>query len=260
MSTLSALGKNELRQMHRHVTRIAHDSGAAEDLLQEAFVKTLEMDKSGVIVQNQNGWLYTIARRLHLNVRRSAKAQSQSRQVNEELFSPYREAQPDENYDQKVVAHDVAYALTCVQPEFAQTLRMYYWDELNTSEISQALGIPVGTVHSRLNRGKQQLGEALTEGRAPIQDAQAEVPPPVIVPARPPPKIDGTFGVRADVARAIGISETRLRCWEKQPGCPRAPYKKKGKTNWSALLANRWCEALVRWNKTYWPEGTWEDF
>jgi RNA polymerase sigma-70 factor (ECF subfamily) len=48
-------------------------------------------------------------------------------------------------------------ALGRVEPELSIVLRKYYWDERSVEEIAQELGIPVGTVKSRLARGRGSL-------------------------------------------------------------------------------------------------------
>jgi RNA polymerase sigma factor (sigma-70 family) len=50
-----------------------------------------------------------------------------------------------------------------------QALLLYAWEELSYDEIALALGVPVGTVRSRLSRGRARLA-ALTQGRDTITD------------------------------------------------------------------------------------------
>ena len=52
-----------------------------------------------------------------------------------------------------------------------QVLLLFAWEDLSYDEIALALGVPVGTVRSRLSRGRARLA-ALTQGR----DTTADVP------------------------------------------------------------------------------------
>jgi RNA polymerase sigma-70 factor (ECF subfamily) len=52
-------------------------------------------------------------------------------------------------------------ALRRVEPEFSVVLRKFYWEDRSVDEIATELGIPVGTVKSRLARGRAALKEDL---------------------------------------------------------------------------------------------------
>ncbi len=53
----------------------------------------------------------------------------------------------------------VAHALTRLPDEERDALVLYVWEELSYEQISVALGIPIGTVRSRLNRARVRLRE-----------------------------------------------------------------------------------------------------
>jgi RNA polymerase sigma-70 factor (ECF subfamily) len=54
-------------------------------------------------------------------------------------------------------------ALRRVEPEFSVVLRKFYWEDRSLEEIAEELGIAVGTVKSRLARGRAALKEHLTK-------------------------------------------------------------------------------------------------
>jgi DNA-directed RNA polymerase specialized sigma24 family protein len=60
-----------------------------------------------------------------------------------------------------------------VDPDFAVVLKMYYLDDRPLEEISAELGIPVGTVKSRLARGRASLKEEVARVRL-RDDVRAE--------------------------------------------------------------------------------------
>ena len=52
-------------------------------------------------------------------------------------------------------------ALETIEESYRSTLELFYLGDLSYKEISDVLGIPIGTVMSRLSRGKQELRRAL---------------------------------------------------------------------------------------------------
>jgi RNA polymerase sigma factor (sigma-70 family) len=68
----------------------------------------------------------------------------------------------------RVDAHTAAAALSGaiadLRPEERDVLLLYAWADLSYEEIAAALNVPVGTVRSRLHRGRERLRAALTEG------------------------------------------------------------------------------------------------
>ena len=53
-------------------------------------------------------------------------------------------------------------ALSSLPEEFRSVLVLYYFKELNYREIAEQLDVPIGTVMSRLSRGKKQLRERVS--------------------------------------------------------------------------------------------------
>ena len=53
------------------------------------------------------------------------------------------------------------------------TLELFYWEDLSVGELAEALGIPPGTVKSRLHRGRQLLREAMETLPASPADRQS---------------------------------------------------------------------------------------
>ncbi|MEM6996533.1 MAG: sigma-70 family RNA polymerase sigma factor [Myxococcota bacterium] len=60
-------------------------------------------------------------------------------------------------------------ALRCIPLQLQLALELHYWEELTTAELADALEVPVGTVKSRLRRGRKAL-EAVLKRRVGTQD------------------------------------------------------------------------------------------
>ena len=74
---------------------------------------------------------------------------------------------PEESPSQLVAVRQeqvmLVMALARVEPQFALVLRKFYWDERSLEEISEDLDIPIGTVKSRLARGRGSLKAQLAK-------------------------------------------------------------------------------------------------
>jgi RNA polymerase sigma-70 factor, ECF subfamily len=136
----------------------------AEDVVQDVFVKLFSEIKSFRFQSSFSRWLYRVARNAALDKMRHEKIR-RARSLDEENEDqlPLLERLPDsgpapsakaEN-DEKVEALDLALSRL---PGYARkVLLMREWEELNYGEIADKLGISLGTVKSRLFRGRRLL-------------------------------------------------------------------------------------------------------
>ena len=114
-------------------------------------------------------YLYGIARNQYLMYRR---AEAYSRQKSAPLAT-----QPEDSPSQLAAVRQeqvvLVLALRRVEPDFSLVLRKFYWEEQSVSEIGRQLGIPVGTVKSRLARGRASLKANLAKVE-PREDVRNE--------------------------------------------------------------------------------------
>jgi RNA polymerase sigma-70 factor (ECF subfamily) len=81
--------------------------------------------------------------------------------------------------DRAAVATDVQRALMAVQPDFRAVLIMHELQDLPLEDIARTLDLPIGTVKSRLHRGRVALGRVLSGDRT-------REPRGVPAPSKPP--------------------------------------------------------------------------
>jgi RNA polymerase sigma factor (sigma-70 family) len=105
-------------------------------------------------------WLYGIAANVVAKYNRS-----EARRLRATVRVAARRAVPDDPAERAVPAADartrwalVADAIADLPSAERQTLLLFAWEELSYDEIAAALGVPVGTVRSRLNRARARLG------------------------------------------------------------------------------------------------------
>jgi RNA polymerase sigma-70 factor (ECF subfamily) len=126
---------------------------AAEDLLQETFVKALRGQRQALQAASARAWLFGIARHVGLaSLRRRRPTAALERE-------PAADVPPDE--DPRLAAVRAAIARLPDGPREALELRVR--GELSYEEIADVLSIPIGTVRSRLHHAMQQLRDLARE-------------------------------------------------------------------------------------------------
>lgn len=151
-------------EFHRYVARRL-DASTADDLVSEAFLiafrKRAKFDPSR---NDARPWLYGIVTRLVDQHRR--KEARKYRALARGSISPVEESH-DERVTSRVAAESIRHRLGKAMAGLAardrDALLLYAWQELAYEDIAEALGIPVGTVRSRLNRARRKLREELGE-------------------------------------------------------------------------------------------------
>jgi RNA polymerase sigma-70 factor (ECF subfamily) len=142
------------------VRRVGRDD--AETLLGEVFRVAFERRATfDTTYTSARPWLYGIATNLLARHRRR-----EARRIGAmaRLASyPPGAYDVNERVDDALVAHElwprVADAVNQLPSEERDALILYVWEELSYEEIAAALGTPIGTVRSRLNRARQTLRE-----------------------------------------------------------------------------------------------------
>ena len=137
---------------------ICGDQVDAEDAVQEAFVKALAAGAAFDRVENPEAWLRKVALNHQRNVwRHTGVAQRFLTRVP----GPRQTAELDPEH----VA--VMAALAQLDLDHRTVLVLHHLADLGTAEIAHELGLPEGTVKSRLSRGRERLAPLLDEREAP---------------------------------------------------------------------------------------------
>ena len=111
-------------------------------------------------------WFRPIARRKHISPRFARHLKFASAYSYKRLTS--RSATPEQAFEQNHLGDDVQKALDALPPQFRAAVVLCDIEGLSYEEVADVLDIKLGTVRSRIHRGRAQLREALAH-RAPAQ-------------------------------------------------------------------------------------------
>ena len=164
-------------QVYRLAYRLTGDHHDAEDLTHDVFVRvfrSLDSYSPGTF----EGWLHRITTNLFLDmVRRRQRIRFDALPEDTERL-PGSAPSPEQVYADTHLDPQIQAALDALSPEFRVAVVLCDIEGLTYEEIAATLGIKLGTVRSRIHRGRVQLREALAPlaPRRPVagQDAVAE--------------------------------------------------------------------------------------
>jgi len=161
-------------RVYRHAYRLTGNVHDAQDLTQDVFVRAIRHENDST-PGNVQGWLYRITRNLFLDhVRRQRRLQFLALPENAEDRIAGAERTPAEELDERTFSPEVDSALHALQPPYRSAVMLCDVEGLSYLEIAAALGIQVGTVRSRLHRGRAQLRRSLDQ-RAPRRQGSRPV-------------------------------------------------------------------------------------
>ncbi|WP_293781712.1 RNA polymerase sigma factor SigE [uncultured Aeromicrobium sp.] len=154
-------------QVYRLAYRLTGNRQDAEDLMQDVFVRvfnSLDSYEPG----NFAGWVHRITTNLFLD-----KARKAQRHKTHPLFDGAEERMPSADVLPEYVVHDAGFdpdieaALAALPREFRVAVVLCDVEGLSYEEISDVLGVKLGTVRSRIHRGRAQLRAALSHREPP---------------------------------------------------------------------------------------------
>jgi RNA polymerase sigma-70 factor (ECF subfamily) len=145
---------------------LTQNRSEAEDLVQETYVKALKGFQSFQQGTNFRAWMFRILRNAFLTSRTGLKATAPLEEE-EDALPPVLET-PETVLLARVDQELLQVALEQLSPHHREVVLLCDVEEMSYQEIAETLGIPIGTVMSRLARARQTLRELL---RTKVQGA-----------------------------------------------------------------------------------------
>jgi len=169
-----ALG--HLDSLYGAALRLTHNEADAQDLVQDTYVKAFKSARQFTAGTNLKAWLFTILHntfrnRLRDGGREPIEVDSDRVDVAAQVDPS---ATPEEQLIRDTMAPDLQEALDTLPEAFREAVWLRDVEEFAYSEIAEMLSIPVGTVMSRISRGRRMLYERLRlrAGRSGGQEAR----------------------------------------------------------------------------------------
>jgi len=146
-------------ELFRFGVHVLHDQGLAEDMVQETFVKFCHQARNYDVSRGPvRGWLFTMAKSAAIDIARRPSSRP---------FLPVEDFQLPPQYDsvdEALTVLTVDQALDKLPSIYAEVMRLVR-DGFTQSEIAGRLGIPVGTVKSRMFKAADTLRAELASLR-----------------------------------------------------------------------------------------------
>ena len=147
-------------RLRRYARALAGDSHRADDLVQDTLERAWTRFDKWRAGSNLRAWLFSIMHNLRVDqLRRPTLSTYSINEIENEI--PTRAIQAD-----ALEVRDLESALAQIPDEQREILMLVALEEMSYAEISTLLNIPVGTVMSRLSRGREKL-RMIMEGNVP---------------------------------------------------------------------------------------------
>ena len=150
-----------LPRLRRFALSLTRSGPDADDLLQDACTTALQKWQQYDPAQPFDRWMFRVVRNLWVSEIRKRKVRQGQGQVPAEDATELR---VESNVDDVLTANQVCDKVSELDQELAQPLMLVCAEGYSYRETSDLLGIPIGTVMSRIHRARKLLVSRLSEG------------------------------------------------------------------------------------------------
>ena len=155
------LVEQHYQSLYRYAYRLSGAAADAEDLTQEAFRKAIDRLPQLRDPERAKAWLFRILRNAYLHRVRDAR---RHRSVPLDAVGDLPDRPPEEPPD--IEPARLQQALDDLDEAFRTPLILFHFEEFSYADIAEQMGIPIGTVMSRIARGRAYLRTRLTPAAA----------------------------------------------------------------------------------------------
>ncbi|MUV38200.1 ECF RNA polymerase sigma factor SigW [Lentibacillus sp. JNUCC-1] len=155
-------------RIYYHCYRMLGNAHEAEDIAQETFIRAYVNIHSFDEHRKFSTWLYRIATNLTIDRLRKRKPDFylDAEIKGAEGLDMYSQLASDDPLPQKEVENielqdEIQFAIRELPPHYRSTITLRYLEEFSLNEISEILDVPLGTVKTRIHRGREILREKL---------------------------------------------------------------------------------------------------
>jgi RNA polymerase sigma-70 factor (ECF subfamily) len=158
-----------MEALYRTALRMTKNESDAEDLVQEAYVKAYRFWDHFETGSNCRAWLFKIMTNIFINEYRSKARSPMSVNVDElddnflfgQLAADKTTKNPEQELFSRVIDDDVKKAIESLPDDFRLVVVLAFLEGFSYQEIADIMDLQLGTVKSRLHRGRKLLQKAL---------------------------------------------------------------------------------------------------
>jgi len=155
-------------QVYRVARRLVSTREEAEDLMQEAYARAFRSWRSFQPGTNLRAWLLRILTNLNIDRGRRVQRSPDMQPLEEGDYFLYNKLEEDggsaeERVDERLSQDDAVAALSAVPHDFRDVIVLVDIGDFSYADAAQILEIPIGTVMSRLHRGRRILKRELAD-------------------------------------------------------------------------------------------------
>ncbi len=154
----------QIPPLRRYARALTGDHATAEDLVQDTLERALRRFRLWRPGSDLRAWLFTIMHNVFANQVKTARSNRHQPFDGAEIQLPATPT-PDERLDLR----DLNRALRRLSAEQREVILLIGLEQMPYDEAAKVLGVPVGTVMSRLSRGREQLRMLMNRGSATAQ-------------------------------------------------------------------------------------------
>ena len=161
--------------------RLTRRPADAEDLVQDTYLKAFRSSSQFKRGTNLKAWLFTILHNTFLNMRRHDGRNPV--EVDSEAVEQAADVRPTQQTPEQMLTRDtldadLQAALDSLPEAFRQAVWLRDVEEFSYAEIAEMVQVPIGTVMSRISRGRRMLYERLSHRTSRGQAPSRKVPVP----------------------------------------------------------------------------------
>ncbi len=153
-----------LDRLYATALRLTRNDADAQDLVQETYLRAFRSAAQFASGTNLRAWLFTILHNAHLNERRDqgrSPVEANSEVVEQAPELPDRSQTPEQSLLETTMDVDLRAALDQLPAAFREAVWLRDVEQFSYADIARIVGVPIGTVMSRISRGRRLLHDDL---------------------------------------------------------------------------------------------------
>lgn len=146
--------------LRRYASALTRNAQAADDLVQDCLERAWRKAHRWEAGTDLRAWLFTVMHNVYINGLRRKRPETEQME-----HSDYPDPRA-QSVDGGLALRDLERGLAALSPEQREVLLLVCLEELSYQQVAQVIGVPIGTVMSRLHRARERM-RAFVSGRQP---------------------------------------------------------------------------------------------